>query len=307
MTTGTTTPGAADATPPAGDQKTTEGAAPVVTSILPEDGGGAAPDAAAVAAAAAAAAAAKTKTGDVLSTNQGEAEWFLSEGVKGTGKAPEWYKADKYKNLAEQAKAYVEIEKRLGGFVGAPADGKYEFKLPEGVTGEFDQDHALMKEFNKTAAELQMSPEAYNRVLGMFARYEAGLAPDPAANLAEAKTILGEKADERIASIAAWGKANLGSEGYKELRAALNAEVLPGAAIAAVLKTVEAIIGKTRQVAMPKQDDDTAAAVVGSEAEINALQAKKGPDGKRLYETDPAYRAMVEQKRNDLYKKNQAA
>jgi len=43
-----------------------------------------------------------------------------SEGVNGEGEAPEYFKADKYKSVADQAKAYTELEKRFGGFTGAP-------------------------------------------------------------------------------------------------------------------------------------------------------------------------------------------
>ena len=34
-----------------------------------------------------------------------ENEYFLAEGIKGTGETPEWYKADKYQSVAEQARA----------------------------------------------------------------------------------------------------------------------------------------------------------------------------------------------------------
>lgn len=50
--------------------------------------------------------------------------WVLAEGVQGTGKRPEWFKGDKYGSVADQAKAYVDLEKRFGSFNGAPKDGK---------------------------------------------------------------------------------------------------------------------------------------------------------------------------------------
>ena len=49
----------------------------------------------------------------------GEGEYYLADGVKGTGDIPEWYKADKYKSVAEQAKAYPELLSKFGGFTGA--------------------------------------------------------------------------------------------------------------------------------------------------------------------------------------------
>ena len=60
---------------------------------------------------------------DAAEPTLGEGEFFLSDGIKGVGDQPEWYKADKYKSVAEQAKAYTELEKKFGGFTGAPKDG----------------------------------------------------------------------------------------------------------------------------------------------------------------------------------------
>ena len=60
---------------------------------------------------------------DAANPQLGEGEYFLTEGIKGTGDTPEWFKADKYKSIADQAKAYTELEKRFGGFKGAPKDG----------------------------------------------------------------------------------------------------------------------------------------------------------------------------------------
>ena len=50
------------------------------------------------------------------------ATWNLSEDTPGKGDAPEWFKADKYKTVADQAKAYKDLEGRFGSFTGAPEE-----------------------------------------------------------------------------------------------------------------------------------------------------------------------------------------
>ena len=60
---------------------------------------------------------------DQASPTLNEGEYFLSEGIKGAGDMPEWYNPSKYKSVSEQAKAYTELEKKFGGFTGAPKDG----------------------------------------------------------------------------------------------------------------------------------------------------------------------------------------
>lgn len=230
--------------------------------------------------------------------NQEPAEWFLAPGVKGAGPAPAWYRADKYKTLADQAEAQFHSEKRFGAFVGAPKDGRYEIKLPEGIQGEFDMEHPLLQGFQTWAVENQLSQEGYNAILGMFAQYEAAQAPD----MGEIKKQLGERADERIGTVATWAKANFPAETYEVFR-----EATSGPNAAAVFKAMEAVIAKTRQVAMPKVGDDARGGGNTTEADINAMQAKRGPDGRRLYETDPKYRAEVEKRRTEFYAGRQKA
>ena len=216
-------------------------------------------------------------------------EWFLADGVKGTGKPPEWYKADKYKTLAAQAEAYSHLEKRLGAFVGAPKDGKYEMPpAPEGVEGAFDAEHPLFSTFTSWAAENQVSQKAYGDLLGMFAQYEAAQTP----SMTDVKAELGADADSRINSVSVWAKANLSGDEFNAFRSAMSDRNA-----AQVFRAVEAVIAKTRQARVPKPGDDGGAVVVGGLQQIHEMQAKLGPDGRRLYETDPKYRAEVERKR----------
>lgn len=46
--------------------------------------------------------------------------WMMAEDIKGEGDAPEWFKSNKYKTVADQAKAYASLESKLGAFTGSP-------------------------------------------------------------------------------------------------------------------------------------------------------------------------------------------
>ena len=46
--------------------------------------------------------------------NEPESSWLWGENVPGTGDAPEWFNSAKYKSIADQAKAYPELEKKFG-------------------------------------------------------------------------------------------------------------------------------------------------------------------------------------------------
>lgn len=279
-----TTPAAADAAPAAATPAAAPVEAPVVdpaapapapvvaASLLPDN-----PEAAAAAAPAPAAEAPKPEAS--------HPEWLLADGTKGTGAAPEWYKADKYKTVAEQAKAYGELEKRFGTFKGAPKDGKYEVpKMPDGIEGEFLVDVPVFEELTKWGIEKGLSQEGYSDLLGMVARYEAYMAP----NMEEIKKDMGPNADARIANAAQYLKANLDAEGYKAAQAALGQKNA-----GEVLSVIEALIAKNR-VVVPKPGVDVSDAQGSGLAAIDAMRAKLGPDGKRLFDSDPVWRAECE-------------
>lgn len=221
------------------------------------------------------------------------AEWFYADGTPGKGEMPSWYKADKYKTVEAQAQAYGDLEKRFGAFVGAPKDGKYEFKVPDGLGVELVNDHPLLGEFQKWAAESQLSQDGYQHLIGMLAQYEAAQLPD----MNEIKKELGQNADDRINASAGWAKANLSPEEYADFRTATS-----GKEAAAAFKVIEAVINKTRQVAMPKPGQDVQAAQPNGLAGIQAMMEARDANGKLKYMTDPDYRAKVEKMNMDYHK-----
>jgi hypothetical protein len=225
--------------------------------------------------------------------------WVLAEGVMGNGPAPEWFLKDKYPNVAEQAKAYVEAQKRFGSFVGAPKDGKYETPpMPEGLQGEFLTDHPVFSKFTQWAAKSQLSQAGYNEVLGMLAEYEAAQAPD----ISAIKQSLGRDADARISAVSSWANANLTQDQVQVLR-----DLGTTAQAGQVLQLMEAVIAKARATATPPKvtDTGTVAPAATGLALIRAEHAKRGPDGKLLFDTDPKHRANVEKAYSEYFARAQ--
>lgn len=285
-----TTPAAADAAPAAAAPAAPAPEAAPAASLIPAE-------AAAVPAAAPAPSAEPAKEPAKPATTN-TPEWFYADGVPGKGDMPAWYKADKYLSVEKQAEAYASLEKRFGAFTGAPKDGKYETKLPEGVGVELVADHPLLSDFQKWAAEHQLNNDGYNQLIGMLAQYEAAQIPD----MNEIKGQLGDNADQRIAAVAQWTKANLTPAEYQKLTTATT-----GANAAAVVEVLESVIAKTKQVTLPKPGQDVAAAQPRGQAAIDALMQKKGPDGKFLYFTDAKHRAEVDRMTTELMSSEQAA
>ena len=212
-------------------------------------------------------------------------KWHYADGTPGKGEPPAWFKGDKYKTVEQQAEAYAHLEKRLGAFVGAPKDGKYEFKAPEGLNVELKSDDPLVGDFTKWAATNQLSQAGYNELLGMLAQYEAGRQPDIGAIKGE----LGPDADTRITSVVQWAKANLDKADYEVMRAAT-----AGVNAASVFKTLERMIAKTVQAPLPPPGADVPA---GQPVGLQAIQAKmnvRDENGQVKFFVDSKYRAGVE-------------
>jgi hypothetical protein len=225
--------------------------------------------------------------------NSGKA-WNLNDTTPGTGEKPAWFKSEKYKNVSEQAKAYTELESKFGAFVGAPKDGNYEIKLPDGVT--VDMKHPTMVGFKDWAIKNNVSNEKFNDLLGQLASYEASQTVPMSTVLMQ----LGKDAQTRIGNVVTWAKANLDEQGFQLMRAATS----DGTTAAATFAVLERMISKSGQVRMPKPGEDTAGASAQGLEAINVMQAARNAKGQRLYEIDPAYRVKVEQARQEYFKAN---
>tara|TARA_A200000159_G_C7337275_1_gene345627 strand:+ start:3860 stop:4573 length:714 start_codon:yes stop_codon:yes gene_type:complete len=176
----------------------------------------------------------ETTTADTLldsaTPELSEGEYFLAEGLKGSGETPEWYKSDKYKSVAEQAKAYSELEKRFGGFTGAPKDG---YQLAEGI----DKEDALANELLQFAEESNMNQASFDKAWELLTAQSEAVEEVEAENEV-AK--LGDNAEQRIKTVEGFLKNNLDAEAYEATRDL----VTTGESIMLVEKLVTALAPK---------------------------------------------------------------
>lgn len=124
--------------------------------------------------------------------------WFLSEGLEGVGEAPEWFKKDKYKSVAEQAKAYVDLEKKFGETKGAPKDG-YDLSSFE-ETG-INAEDPFVKHFSETFKELNLTQEGFNRVIQEFYEVQKHMVD---ASTADEMKKLGNDAKQIVTKVDTW-------------------------------------------------------------------------------------------------------
>ena len=206
--------------------------------------------------------------------------WFLADEVNGEGDRPDWFK-DKYKSVSDQAQAYSELEKRFGGFTGAPED-TYELTTPEGVEGEFDMEDPRIGWFQQVAKDSNMSQDTFTQMLHGWVQQEVDGVQGSREGEIQA---LGSNAQARLKDLGDWGAANLSPdefEGFKAL--ASNAQGV---------QTLEALIGKTR-----KNGVANTSAVASPGISREALDDRIA-DPK--YQTSKEFRRETEQMFNDFY------
>ena len=217
---------------------------------------------------------------DVSSPTLSEGEYFLTEGIKGTGGTPEWFKADKYKSIADQAKAYTELEKRFGGFKGAPKEG---YSVPEGV----EDGDELLSELKTFAEETNMSQDAFNRAWDLLvAQSQAVEEVSVETELAK----LGDNGEQRIKTVEQFMKNNLDPETYERVRYGVNS--------AEAVELVEALIGATAPAKLPI-DGVVQPGGVTWEA-IEAEMYKKDQNGNLLRSVDRNHEAKIQRMMKDF-------
>ena len=211
---------------------------------------------------------------DAAEPTLGEGEFFLSDGIKGVGDQPEWYKADKYKSVAEQAKAYTELEKKFGGFTGAPKDG---YSVVEGV----ESDDALWQELVSFGEKTNMSQSAMNDA------WELLSAQDQAAEEVSMEVELqklGDNGVERVKVVEQYMKNNLDSDTYERLRYAVNS--------AEAVELIEALVKSTAPAKLPIDGYIEPGGITWSD--IEAEMFKKHESGQMLRAVDPNHEAKVQ-------------
>ena len=204
-----------------------------------------------------------------------EGEYFLAEGIKGAGETPEWYKSDKYQSVAEQAKAYTELEKKFGGFKGAPKDG---YTAPEGV----ESDDALLTELTEFAKDTNMSDEAFGRAWELLSAQEQAV--EEVTQEMEMQK-LGDNATQRLKTVEKKIKNNLDAETYSAAQ-----ELVTTAESVAL---IEMIVKATVPSKLPIEGGEHPQGLTW--ADVEAEMFRKDENGNLLRSTDINHERKVQE------------
>ena len=209
-------------------------------------------------------------TDDATSENKPEEliQWMIDDGMPGQGPRPAWL-GDKFKTVADLAKSYAELEKKVGS---APDD--YDFSKSKYL----DPDYVPFQELKQIAKDKRVPQEVMDKMLESVDKYMDEFSTDHDDEYKK----LGDNADERLQTLDNWLKANYSKETYEAITSR--------ATSADAIKALEEMRGKqmTNTVQVPNGND-------GATHNSASLEDIKMELTNNLpkYKTDVAYRKDI--------------
>jgi len=216
---------------------------------------------------------------DQASPTLNEGEYFLSEGIKGAGDMPEWYNPSKYKSVSEQAKAYTELEKKFGGFTGAPKDG---YSGPEGI----ESDDGLLSELTEFANKTNMSQDAFNDAWQLLST-QGEVAEEY--NQEQELSKLGDNAQQRIKTVEGFMKNNMSADDFESARSLVTS--------AESVQLIEMLVKATAPTKLPIEGGESPTGLTWSDIESEMF--KKDEQGGLLRSSSVSHDAKIKQMMQD--------
>lgn len=211
--------------------------------------------------------------------------WKYADEVPGAGDVPDWFMADKYKSVAEQARAAHELRKKLGS---RAEDAPDEYSIDYDKYG-IAKDDVVLGEFNKLFKELNVPQKDYEKIVDKFVGMQKEQAEIMQKQREAAYNAFGPETKETVARLNTWAKNN-----FSESEQQLLSSFMTSAEEVRLLDKLRAGAPKS---APPTHDQAASAVKHETYAEINNLIQS---DWKRFNE-DSQWRSMMESKRRAAY------
>lgn len=220
-----------------------------------------------------------TQAPDVPAT---PSSWMWGEDIEGSGEKPEWLKDTKYKTVAEQAKAYTELEKRLGGFVGAPKEG-YQLSEELGIDSEDPSIKAVLDVLGKSNASNEMANE-------LLSTYIQASQEQAQAQITKEMELLGSNADYRINAIKEFAQSSV----PQDLQDTFSSMVTTAKGV----EVIEALMKKAQGSAVAPEKSS---APKIDAAYLREMMYAKNEHGHLKASVDPEYKRKVDKAYQDFY------
>lgn len=196
-----------------------------------------------------------------------EPSWFIDDKTPGAGERPDWMPS-KYKRASDVGKAYSELERKLGGFTGAPE--KYDFS-----TLEIDEADPIVQMIAEVGKEKGMNQETVNTLLGRMISLEEA---QKSMNIEQEVKKLGPDGERQLNEYKNWQKDYFKPEESEVVSSWIRT--------ADDLKVFNRIMSNTNMSAVPTTQS---MAMANNYETVDTLKTELIKNIER-YDKDPAYR-----------------
>lgn len=201
--------------------------------------------------------------------------WMWDENTPGTGDRPDFL-PEKFKTVADAAKSYVHLEKKLGS-----APNEYSF---EAAGNWIDPNHEAFKEAAELAKSKHVPQEVFDKLLGATNQYlteQTGVDTDEVAKL-------GENAEERLSTLDLWMKNNFSDKVYKAFT-----DIVDTAETVTALEEVRnMMLGNNQQIPNSNEASESTLSMEEIQDELTENLDK--------YKNDSKYRKEIQDKINQV-------
>jgi hypothetical protein len=220
---------------------------------------------------------------------QADWHWSNQDGaeVKGIGSRPEWLK-EKYKSAEDQAKAYLDAEKRLGKFTGAPdtydVDKYAEDRL-------FSHDSEKFQQFSSMAKEMGVNQEGFNQLMDFYTKDRNEIIESLRYSEDRERSALGDDADHRIDNANRFLRATLDVDEYEAAVSKLTTHES--------IELVEMMMKATSPKKLPSQGGNNPNGI--TKESLDSMRYTKNENGSYRMSTDPEYAARYNKMAEEFY------
>jgi hypothetical protein len=192
-------------------------------------------------------------------------DWFIAEGMPGTGPRPDWLEP-KFKSVAHLAESYKEMEKRVGY-----VPEEYDLSKSKYI----DPDYEPFQELKQLAKDKRVPKEVLDKMVESVDKYMDEFSTD----WEEEVKRLGDNAKERVTKVDNWVKATVSKESYEALVASVKT--------AEGIKALEELRGKamSENTQVPGGNEGASSASATVEQLTQELT-----NNLQKYKDDPKYR-----------------
>lgn len=201
-----------------------------------------------------------------------EPAWWIDSSTPGNGDRPEWL-PEKYKSAEDVAKAYRELQSKLG-----TAPEEYDWSKGDGW---IDLEYEPFQKMAEVAKSKRVPQEVMDTMLESVGKYLDEFKVD----YNEEKAKLGDNAEERLRLLSNWAKSNFSEKAFS--------------ALTENMKTAEAVmaIEEIRQKMMDNRTTIPTGNEVMGEGQLTMEEVQQElTDNWKKYKEDPVYRKAMQAK-----------